>query len=242
MRVLVAEHEPVWQDFLCSALRTRGFHPILSADGESAIAILEGKDAPRLAFIDRCLPRINGVEVCRQLRSLHDSFYTYVILMVPNSYRVEELVGLESGADDCLAKPFSAEEISVRINIAKRILDVEARLTEINGHWRTLLDHLPFGVASVDQNGILKRMNTAFAIQMGYRHSRELLGMPVSQVLRKRIDVDALLEQIQWREPFDNVNVQCRCTSLKSGSVRLWGRPLPPDQEAVYELVVLNSL
>ena len=60
-------------------------------------------------------------------------FYTYLLLLIPNSYRLDHLLALESGADDCLAKPFNQDELSARLAIAGRILNIDDRLTEISG-------------------------------------------------------------------------------------------------------------
>lgn len=241
MKVLVAEHEMMCQSFLCNALSVRGLQPVLAVNGERAWSILQEKDAPRLAIIDFHLPVMNGIDICKQVRARHDTFYTYLLLLVPNSYRLDHLLALESGADDCLAKPFNQDELGARLAIAGRILNIDDRLTEISGRWRTMLDTLPFGVATVDQRGLLKRMNTTFAHQMGFAHPMQLLGHSLDEVLRNQIDVRGVLDQISWAEPFDNVEVECRASKAKSRTVRLWGRPLPRNGEAVYELIVQDA-
>jgi len=167
MRVLVADHESMWQEFICARLQLRGLQPVSVVSGDRAWAVLEEGNAPRLAIIDRRIPGLSAIEICRRLRARSDAFYTYVLLLVPNPYRVEELVALEAGADDCLAKPFSPEEFFARLSISERVLGIDRRLSGINSRWRTMLDSLPFGVATVDKKGILKRINATFAIQMG---------------------------------------------------------------------------
>ena len=241
MKVLVADHEPMWQEFVCSRLLLRGLQPIPVVNGKRAWSVLEERDAPRLAIIDRRIPLMNAVEICRRLRARGDAFYTYALILIPNSYRMEELVALEAGADDCLAKPFGEEEFCTRLAIAQRILDIDKRLTTINARWRSLLDTLPFGVATVDASGILKRMNTTFAHQMGYTDVRTLLGQSLSQVLQRRVDLKGLLDEVRWAEPFSDVEVECRGCKGKARSVRLWGRPLPSNDEAAYEIIVQES-
>jgi len=242
MKVLVADHEPVWLEFVCTHLSAAGLQPMRVVNGERAWSVLEERDAPRLAIIDRRLPAVNAIEICRRLRARGDSFYTYVLMLVPNAFRVEELVALEAGADDCLAKPFSQEDFVARLAIARRILDLDHRLTVLNGRWRNLLDSLPFGVATVDARGILKRLNATFATQMGYTEVRSLIGQSLTQVFQRHADLRGLLEEVRWAEPFNDVEVQCRGVIGKAHSMRLWGRPLPPNDEAVYEIVVQESL
>jgi hypothetical protein len=95
-------------------------------------------------------------------------------------------------------------------------------------------------VATLDEHGTLKRMNMTFAQQMGFAHLQQLLGQSLDQMLRKQIDVRGVLEQNGWGEPFDNVEVECR--SQAKIPVRLWGRPLPRNGEAVYEPTVQDAL
>lgn len=242
MKVLVADHEPMWQEFICCRLQARGLHPLPVVNGERAWSVLEERDAPRFAIIDRRIPALSAIEICRRLRIRGDAFYTYVLLLAPNPHRVEQLVALESGADDCLAKPFSQEEFYARLAIAERVLNIDKRLTAINSRWRTMIDNLPFGVATVDEHGILKRLNITFAKQMGYAEVREILGQSLHQVLQRKIDLKGLLEEVRWGEAFNDVEVQCRGFRGKAQSVRLWGRPLPHNDEAAYEIVVQESL
>lgn len=241
MSVLVADHEPMWQEFVRTRLQVAGLDPSLVVNGDRIWSMLQDKNAPRLLILDRRLPGLSALEICRRLRLRPDPFYTYVLMLLPNTSRVDELVALEAGADDCLAKPFGKEEFAARLALAQRILAVDRRLSAINSRWRTVLDSLPFGVAAIDGKGILKRINATFAAQMGYSEIRSLLGQPVAQVLQRRVDLKGLLEEVRWAEPFNDVEVHCRGAMGKCRSVRLWGRPLPPNDEAVYEIVVQDS-
>ena len=241
MRVLVADHDLMWQEFLCTRLQASGLEPVRVVNGERAWEVLQERDAPRLAIVDRRLPRLDAIEICRRLRARGDPFYIYMMLLLPNPHLLEKLPALEAGADDCLAKPFSQEEFEARLAIARRVLDVDARLTKLNSRWKAMLDSLPFGVAAVDNKGIVKRVNAKFALQMGYDDIRLVIGQSLSQMLQQRIDVKGLLEQVRWTEPFDDVQVQCRACHGKVHSVRLWGRPLVRNEEAIYEIVVLES-
>jgi hypothetical protein len=81
-------------------------------------------------------------------------------------------------------------------------------------------------------------MNTTFARQMGYASPKELIGTSLCQLLRDRTDSNGLLEEIQWEEPFDDVAVQFRYLHGTTRTVRLWGRPLPKNDEAVYEITI----
>jgi PAS domain-containing protein len=107
--------------------------------------------------------------------------------------------------------------------------------------WRMLDDNMPFGVAAVDVNGRLKRMNTTFARQMGYADVKELLGQPLRWVIQRQTDVRGLLDEVRWGEKFDAVEVVCHGVKGRPRRLRLWGRPLVDSDEAAYEIVVQES-
>jgi PAS domain S-box-containing protein len=228
----------MWLEFVYSRLKMRGLDPISVAKGEVTWSHLQQPDAPRLLLVNRQIPGLNGLEICRRLRARHDLFYTYVVMLMPNRYPCDELAAIESGADECLAKPFDYEQLYARIASAQRVLEVDQRLSALNGRWRLLIDTLPFGVASVDAKGKLRRMNRTFARQTGNDSPRELVGLPLERILGPCLDTNSLLEEVRMREAFDDVAVTFRSTGGRTRAVRLWGRPLPQNDEAVYEIVI----
>lgn len=238
MKILLAEHEPMWREFLLDRLRASGLQPVVSENGEHAWTVLQQTEAPRLALISRSLPQINAMELCRRVRARRDAYYTFLFVLMPNRYPVEELIAMEAGADECLAKPINDDQLNARLAVARRVLNIDSRLTDISGHWRTLLDTLPFGVVSLDRRGNLKRINKTFASQVGYANPKDLLGTSLNQFLRDRGDRNGLLDEIRWAESFNDVEVLCRGLQGRWHRVRLWGRPLPENDEAVYEIVV----
>jgi len=82
-----------------------------TADGEQALAAARS-DPPDVVVLDLMLPGIDGVEVCRQLRTFTDA---YVIMLTARSEEVDTLIGLSVGADDYMTKPFSPRELTARI-------------------------------------------------------------------------------------------------------------------------------
>jgi len=241
VRVLLADHEPMWREYAFSRLQSVGLDPVVVVNGERAWAVLQEKDAPRLVVMDQRIPQLNALEICRRLRVRADAFYTYVLLLMAVPHRGEELLCLQSGADDCLAKPYNQDEFGARLAIAERVLAIDNRLSAINRRWRVLVDNMPFGVAAVDARGRLKRMNTTFAQQMGYSDVKQLLGQSLQQVVQKQSDARSLLDEVRWGEKFDGVEVSCHGVKGKPRLLRLWGRPLPDSDEAAYEIVVQET-
>jgi len=115
-RVLVVEDEEKIAQVLVDYLRSSGFAPTWLADGH-AVAPFVRSTAPDIVLLDLMLPGIDGVVICRDLRT----FSTVPIIMI--TARVEEidrLLGLDAGADDYVCKPFSPREVIARVTAVLR--------------------------------------------------------------------------------------------------------------------------
>jgi two-component system, OmpR family, response regulator ResD len=109
--VLVVDDDPIVRDVLGRYLRKDGFQVESAADGERALGAVE-ETCPDLVVLDLMLPRIDGFEVFRRLRQRDDA--PAVIMLTARGRPTDRIVGLESGADDYVAKPFSPREIVAR--------------------------------------------------------------------------------------------------------------------------------
>lgn len=114
--ILIVDDEPSIADTLDYALRTEGFETICVGLGRDALAALHGNDIA-LVILDVGLPDINGFDVCRELRRSSD---VPVIFLTARSDEVDRIVGLELGADDYVAKPFSPRELASRVRAILR--------------------------------------------------------------------------------------------------------------------------
>jgi CheY-like chemotaxis protein len=81
MRVLAAEDNPVFQSMLRTMLTKWGYQPVIARSGTEAWRILESEDAPRLAVLDWMMPGMDGVEICRRVRSANREPYIYILLL-----------------------------------------------------------------------------------------------------------------------------------------------------------------
>lgn len=111
LRVLIVEDEPGIADTLQYALRTEGFDPAWVATGEEALAQVKAQP-PALVILDVGLPDTSGFEVFKRLRKFAD---VPVIFLTARSDEIDRVVGLELGADDYVAKPFSPRELVARV-------------------------------------------------------------------------------------------------------------------------------
>ena len=110
-RILIVEDEPGIADTLQYALRTEGFEPAWVATGEEALARI-GSDVPALVILDVGLPDASGFEVFKRIRATSE---VPVVFLTARSDEIDRVVGLELGADDYIAKPFSPRELVARV-------------------------------------------------------------------------------------------------------------------------------
>ena len=116
-RILIIEDETPMRTALADVLEGEGYRPITAADGESGLqrAI---KEKPDLILLDIMMPKLDGFEVCAELRRLG---HAVPVLMLTAKGQVEDRVaGLDVGADDYLVKPFSTEELLARVRALLR--------------------------------------------------------------------------------------------------------------------------
>ncbi len=115
--VLVVDDQPIVREVLERYLRREGFEVTAVADGEAAIEAFEA-GAPDLILLDLMLPRIDGLEVFRRIRDRRNG--TAVIMLTAKGEETDRVVGLDLGADDYVAKPFSPREIVARVRAVLR--------------------------------------------------------------------------------------------------------------------------
>jgi two-component system catabolic regulation response regulator CreB len=115
-RILIVEDEPGIADTLQYALRTDGFDPVWTATGEAALATQRAAPCA-LVVLDVGLPDANGFEVYRRLREFSDA---PVMFLTARADEIDRVVGLELGADDYVAKPFSPRELVARVRAILR--------------------------------------------------------------------------------------------------------------------------
>jgi phosphoserine phosphatase RsbU/P len=128
MKILIAEDDPISRRVLEATLINYGYKVVATCDGAEALAALQGEDAPSLAILDLKMPKLDGLEVCRQIRSNPKLKYTYIILLTSRSSVSDTVVGLQAGADDYIAKPYDRAELRARIQVGIRILGLQKEL------------------------------------------------------------------------------------------------------------------
>ncbi len=114
--ILVVDDEEAIVDLVRGYLERDGFDVVTAADGPSAVSIVRQR-SPDVVVLDLMLPGFDGLEVCRQVRAFSSA---YILMLTARGDEVDRIVGLEVGADDYLAKPFSPRELVARVKALLR--------------------------------------------------------------------------------------------------------------------------
>jgi len=114
--ILIVEDESNIRANIVAFLEAEGFDTIQAKDGEEALYLF-GEKTPTLVILDLMLPKVDGLEVCKQIRRSSD---VPIIMVTARDEEIDKLLGLELGADDYITKPFSLRELKARIKAVLR--------------------------------------------------------------------------------------------------------------------------
>jgi two-component system response regulator RegX3 len=120
--ILLVDDEPAIRDAVGYILRSNGFAVETVASAEGALEALDRGDRFDLMVLDVMLPRLSGMELCRRVRATSDM---PIIMLTARDAEVDRVLGLESGADDYVTKPFSTAELLSRVRAILRRRDLD---------------------------------------------------------------------------------------------------------------------
>jgi two-component system response regulator MtrA len=137
-RVLVVDDDTALAEMLGIVLRGEGFDAVFCADGSDALEAFRAS-RPDLVLLDLMLPGKDGIEVCRQIRSESG---TPIVMLTAKSDTIDVVLGLESGADDYVVKPFKPKELVARVRARLRrtdepspeVLEIGDVVIDVAGH------------------------------------------------------------------------------------------------------------
>jgi DNA-binding response OmpR family regulator len=142
--LLMIEDDARLASMVCEYLRQSGYQVDHAGDAQSGLAALQIK-APQLVVLDLMLPDMDGLEVCRRIRSLPGTLAaTPILMLTAKGDPMDRIIGLEIGADDYLPKPFEPRELLARIRAVLR--------RHHGDHPPTVANHLHFGSLEIDRD------------------------------------------------------------------------------------------
>ena len=137
-RVLVVDDDPALAEMLGIVLRGEGFQPAFVSDGDAALGAFR-REKPDVVLLDLMLPGTDGIDICRQIRAESG---VPIVMLTAKADTIDIVVGLESGADDYIVKPFKPKELVARIRARLRrteeptqeMLEIGDLVIDVAGH------------------------------------------------------------------------------------------------------------
>jgi len=130
VKVLIAEDDATSRAMLAKVLTRFGYEVVAACDGLEAWNLLQQPDAPQIAILDWAMPGLDGPELCRRLRARKQSQVLYMLLVTSRNNTEDIVMGLGSGADDFMSKPWNPAELQARIEVGHRMVQLQNRLKD----------------------------------------------------------------------------------------------------------------
>lgn len=151
-RILIVDDNEANRDILDARLTVHGYELMQAADGEEALAAVR-RHLPDLILLDVMMPKIDGVEVCRQLKNDAGLPFMPIILVTAKADSKDVVAGLEAGADEYLTKPVDQAALIARV---KSMLRIKALHDQVQAFNRTLEQRVADQLAEIERVGRLK--------------------------------------------------------------------------------------
>ena len=158
--ILVADDNETNRYILRTRLRSQGYELLEAADGQEALSVAR-RHHPDLILLDVMMPKINGVEVCRRLKSDADLPFIPIVLVTAKVDTKDVVAGLEAGADEYLTKPVDQTGLVARVKAMLRMKEltdpVRAQAADLANWNRTPEDRVPRRLKQIERMNRLRR-------------------------------------------------------------------------------------
>ena len=132
MKILIAEDSATSRLILLEVLQNLGHTVLVAKDGNEAWEIFQREEVS-LIISDWMMPGFNGLELCRQIRATKRPKYVYFILLTAMEGKSNYMEAMEAGVDDFINKPFDTDQLRARLNVAKRIINLQVQVKQLQG-------------------------------------------------------------------------------------------------------------
>ncbi len=162
---------------LSEILKGIGHEVVAAVNGTEAWEVLKHPDAPTLAILDRIMPGMDGFEIVRRIRSLNLVRSTYIIMLTVKEKKNEIIAALEPGANDYLSKPFDSCELLARVEVGRRMMEMQEKLRVSESQKNTILNGITTNIALLDKELKILWANKASARSVNKR-AEDMIGHP----------------------------------------------------------------
>jgi len=142
VRILIADDDLASRTVLASVLEREGHEVETAANGAEAWHALQQPGAPALAILDWMMPEMDGLEVVRRVRARPTEWPPYLIMLTTKGEKADVIAGLEAGTNDYLAKPFDPGELRARVEVGRRMIEMQNALAAKVGELRQALEQV----------------------------------------------------------------------------------------------------
>lgn len=129
MKVLIAQHDALFRDFLEKSFKSRGYDVTNAETRDKAYGAIKTGEFS-IAVIDATVPELEGIELCEKIRTELGDERLYILLIISKSRKEDNKRGLEAGANDLITKYISADELYARVQVGERVAKLENELLE----------------------------------------------------------------------------------------------------------------
>ena len=193
-RILVVDDVPANVQLLTTYLKGVGYHVIPARDGEEALALL--RDAkPDLILLDVMMPKLNGFEVCKRIKSDENTRYIPVIMVTALNDIEDKIKGQEAGADDFISKPFNKLELLTRVKSLLRIKSLHDQLSE-------KIAELEIAKERLRQLAITDGLTGLY----NHRYFKEFLMRELDRAKRHRLNVSIVMIDIDHFKHYNDTH------------------------------------
>ena len=169
MRILIADDSLTCRLILSAALKENSYDVLETADGLDAWMELSKPDAPQIAILDWIMPKLDGLELIQKIRASRTDRPPYIIMLTGKSEKKDIIVGLNAGANDYLIKPFDTSELHARVEVGRRMIELQDALIKSKEKLAYQATHDPL-TGLLNRRAILDRLGDEFSIASRRNH------------------------------------------------------------------------
>lgn len=182
MKILIADDDTASRSMLLQLLAGGGYQTVVASEGTEALGFMKDPYPPEIVIFDWTMPGVDGIELCRRIRSSGRSIPPYIIMLTTKGKGGNVAEGPDTGADDYVSKPYNPEELRARIDVGRRMIELEKKyneqlneLSESRDRFRFFVENANDIIYTMDKNGVMTYISDNWSSMLGYSNN-EIIG------------------------------------------------------------------